>query len=119
MKRLARVIGVLGGVGAVIWAMRERFISIAAPREPHPPTFRVVTEPSEPPRPTPGSDRSSEPDDLTEVLGIGPVFNRRLMEGGISTFAQLAHATTDRVMELTGVPESKAQDWIEQARTLA
>lgn len=112
MKRLARVVGILGGIGAVIWAMRERFISIAAPREPQPPTFRVVTEPSEPPRP-------SEPDDLTEVTGIGPVFNRKLMEGGISTFSALAGASVERVTELTGVAESRARDWIEQAHALA
>lgn len=90
--------------------MRERFVSIAAPREPEPPTFRVVTPPSEPPRPP-------EPDDLTEVNGIGPVFARRLMEGGISTFTQLAQADVARVTELTGVPESRATDWIEQAST--
>jgi polyhydroxyalkanoate synthase len=106
------VVGILGGVGAVIWAMRERFISIAAPREPEPPTFRVVTAPSKPPRP-------SDPDDLTEVNGIGPVFNRKLMEGGISTFAELAEASLDRVVELTGVPEPRAEAWIEQARTRA
>lgn len=110
MKRLARVVGVLGGLAAVIWAMRERFISIAAPRESEPPSFRVVTTPSAPPRPV-------EPDDLTEVNGIGPVFARRLMEGGISTFAQLASARPERVMELTGIHESRATDWIEQAGT--
>lgn len=112
MKRLARALGVLGGLAAVVWAMRERFISIAAPREPEPPSFRVITAPGKPPKPV-------EPDDLTEVNGIGPVFARRLMEGGISTFAQLAAAQTERVMELTGVHESRASDWVEQAGTLA
>jgi predicted flap endonuclease-1-like 5' DNA nuclease len=97
--------------------MRERFISIATPRESDPPTFRVVTAPSEPPS-APPETPPAEPDDLTEVNGIGPVFNRKLMEGGISTFAQLARATADRVIELTGVPESKAKDWIEQAGAL-
>lgn len=108
MKRLARIVGVLGGVAAVVWAMRERFVSIATPREPEPPTFRVVTSPSIPPRP-------SDPDDLTEVNGIGPVFARRLMEGGISTFTELAAASPDRLAELTGVPESRVTDWISQA----
>lgn len=108
MRRLARVVSILAGIGAVIWAMRERFISIAAPREPEPPSFRVVTAPSEPPRPP-------NPDDLTEVNGIGPVFNRKLMEGGVSTFAELAGADPERVAELTGVTESRAKDWIEQA----
>lgn len=108
MKRMARLLGVLGGVAAVAWAMRERFVSIAAPREPEPPSFRVVTPASEPPRP-------AQLDDLTEVNGIGPVFARRLMEGGVSTFSLLAEASASRVAELTGVPESRATDWIEQA----
>ncbi|MDH4308619.1 MAG: helix-hairpin-helix domain-containing protein [Acidimicrobiia bacterium] len=111
MKKLARFLGVLGGVAAVVWAMRERFVSIAAPREPEPPTFRVVTPPSQPPRP-------QDPDDLTAVNGIGPVFARRLMEGGISTFSDLATAETARVIELTGVTDQKAADWIQQASTL-
>jgi polyhydroxyalkanoate synthase len=108
MKRLARIVGVVGGLAAVVWAMRDRFVSIAAPREPEPPTFRVVTPPSKPLRP-------EEPDDLTLVNGIGPVFARRLMEGGISTFAALGRASVSTVADITGVPESRVEDWITQA----
>lgn len=114
MKKMARILGVLGGVAAVLWAMRDRFVSIASPKEPEPPTFRVVTAPSEPPTPRP-----AEPDDLTEVNGIGPVFARRLMEAGISTFALLAQAPAERVAGIAGVPESRVSDWIEQAAELA
>jgi large subunit ribosomal protein L21 len=110
MKKLARILGLMGGVAAVAWAMRDRFVSIAAPREPEPPTFRVVTPPSTPPKP-----RSPEPDDLTEVNGIGPVFARRLMEAGISTFSNLAQAEPGRVAEIAQVPEARVTDWIEQA----
>ena len=105
---MVRLVGIVAGVATVVWAMRERFISIAAPREPEPPTFRVVTQTSQPPKP-------AGPEDLTEINGIGPVFARRLMEGGLSTFAALAGADVNRVVELTGVPESRAADWIEQA----
>jgi len=42
MKRLVRTIAVIGGVVGVIWAMRERLISIPAAREPEPPEFRVA-----------------------------------------------------------------------------
>ncbi|MGF1667608.1 MAG: helix-hairpin-helix domain-containing protein [Acidimicrobiia bacterium] len=110
MKKVARLLGLLGGVAAVAWAMRDRFVSIASPREPEPPTFRVVTPPSAPPTP-----RASDPDDLTEVNGIGPVFARRLMEAGISTYAELARATPGRVAEVAGIPEARVTDWIEQA----
>ena len=42
MKRLLRVVAVIGALAGVAWALRERLISIPAPREQEPPTFRVV-----------------------------------------------------------------------------
>jgi predicted flap endonuclease-1-like 5' DNA nuclease len=113
MKKLARALGILGGVAAVIWAMRDRFVSIAAPHEPEPPSFRVVTNPAPPAAPNPN------PDDLTEVVGIGPVFARKLMEAGISTFAELAQSEPAQVAQAAGVPESRVHDWIEQASSRA
>jgi large subunit ribosomal protein L21 len=106
MKKIARLLGVFGGIAAVAWAMRDRFVSIAAPREPEAPTFRVITNPS-------------PPADLTQVVGIGPVFARRLMESGITTFAELAAAPPGRIADATGVPEARVSDWIEQASSMA
>lgn len=102
MKKVAKFLGVVGGVAAVLWAMRDRLVSIAAPKEPEPPRFRVAE--SIPPA-----------DDLTELSGIGPVFATRLAQAGIATFAALAASSPGRVVEATGVPEAKATDWIEQA----
>jgi predicted flap endonuclease-1-like 5' DNA nuclease len=113
MKKFMRILGILGGIAAVAWAMRDRFVSIAAPREPEPPSFRVVTEPTPPPTPP------TEPDDLTIVNGIGPVFARRLMEAGIATISQLAAADPARVAEVAGVPEARVETWLEQAAALA
>ena len=42
MKRVAKIIGLVGGVAAVVWAMRDRFISVATSREPEPPTIRYL-----------------------------------------------------------------------------
>ena len=116
MKRVARIIGFLGGVAAVVWAMRDRFVSIAAPREPETPSFRVVTTPAPPTEPT-APTQTPEAEDLTEINGIGPVFARRLMEAGISTFDALADAEPERVAEIVGAPESRASDWIDQAQS--
>lgn len=102
MKKVAKFLGVVGGVAAVLWAMRDRLVSIAAPKEPEPPRFRVA----EAPQPA---------DDLTELSGIGPVFATRLAQAGIATFAALAVATPARVAGATGATEAKATDWIEQA----
>lgn len=102
-----KAVGVLGGMTAVVWAMRDRFISIAVPREPEPPTFRVVT----PPGPIPGAGA----EDLSRAAGIGPVFAARLREAGIDTPADLAVADPAQVAELAGVPLLRAQTWIDQA----
>jgi predicted flap endonuclease-1-like 5' DNA nuclease len=115
VKRLAKVVGVVSGVIAVVWAMRDRLISITAPREPEPPRFRVVTPPSSPRAgaPPPRSD------DLTDIVGIGPVFADRLTIAGILGFADLARAGAARAAEITGVPVTRAEGWISQAEALA
>lgn len=99
MKRLARVIGFIGGVAAVVWAMRDRFISVATSREPQPPRFRSVEKTG----------------DLLSVDGIGPVYAERLTESGITDLADLAKASPDLVAETAGVSATRARDWIGQA----
>ncbi len=101
LKRLAKILGIVGGVAAVIWAMRDRFISVATSREPVPPSFRA-------------------PEDLTippvEVIeGIGPVFAKRLDGVGIDNVARLAGASPDLVAEAAGVSGARARSWIDQA----
>jgi predicted flap endonuclease-1-like 5' DNA nuclease len=102
MKKVAKLLGFVGGVAAVLWAMRDRLVSIAAPKEPEPPRFRVA-------------DSSPSVDDLTTLTGIGPVFAARLAQSGISTFAALAAAGPEVVAKATGITSAKATDWIEQA----
>lgn len=114
-KRVGRIIGVIGGVAAIVWAMRDRFVSIAAPREPEPPTFRVISTPP-PPLSTKPREPAAEPDDLTVIIGVGPVFQRRLMEAGMATFASLADAEAERVAHVAGVTKSRAAAWITQAQ---
>ena len=99
MKKIARLIGILGGVIALIWAMRDRFISVAASREPQPPRFRDVGD--------------SQP--VAIISGIGPVYEERLNEAGILNVAALAKAGPDMVAEAAGVSATRARDWIAQA----
>ncbi|MCI0424448.1 MAG: helix-hairpin-helix domain-containing protein [Actinobacteria bacterium] len=101
MNRILKVIGVVGGIAAVIWAMRDRFISVATSREPEPPAFRTPT-PSSPP--------------VETIEGIGPVFAKRLSEAGIDNLGRLAGASPDLVAEAAGVSGARARAWIEQAR---
>lgn len=99
VKRLARAVGILGGVIALIWAMRDRFISVATSREPRPPRFREVGD--------------TQP--VAIIDGIGPVYEQRLNKAGIRDVAALAKASPDTVAEAAGVSASRARDWIDQA----
>ncbi len=120
MKKLARIGGMIVGIGAGIvaglWLLKDK---IAGPPqttvEPEDaPKFRVAPPPPETPAPA-----AEEPDDLTSVKGIGPVFSARLAEAGISTFAGLAAATAAAIAEKVGARESQVEDWIAQAADLA
>ena len=130
VKRFARILGLLGGIGAVLWAMRDRFISLTVPREPEPPAFRDPPEPSSasPSTDVPASagepapadaDEAAEPDDLTAVNGVGPVYAERLASAGITTFAMLAAMTSDQLGEVLGSRISKVDTILEDAKRLA
>lgn len=105
MKTVAKVIGIVGAAAALVWAMRDRFISVAASREPEPPVLRVAV-------PEPG------PAGIDEIDGIGPVFAGRLKGAGIDNVSKLASATPDTIAEAAGVSGARARTWIEQARVL-
>jgi polyhydroxyalkanoate synthase len=105
MKTLAKVVGVVGAAAALVWAMRDRFISVAASREPEPPVLRtapIVTASG-----------------IDAIDGIGPVFASRLKLAGIDDVSKLASATPDTIAEAAGVSGARARTWIEQARSLA
>lgn len=126
MKRFGRILAILGGIGVTIWAMRDRFISLTVPREPEPPSFRsppsVPTVPPASPAGTeqqPVDSKSAEPDDLTDVRGIGPVFAQRLADAGITTFAQLAATGEEELRKVLGSRLGDVDGILEDSRRLA
>ena len=114
MKRLARVGGVLVGIGAgvvaALWLLKDKITGPApAPVQPaDAPRFRVAP----PTAPAAGGD------DLTRVKGIGPVYSARLADVGISSFADLAGADPATVAERVDAAETQVAGWISQARDL-
>ena len=84
----------------MVWAMRDRFISVATSREPEPPTFRKGAQTGAP---------------VDQIDGIGPVFARRLSEAGLGTMTALAAATPDQVAEAASVSVARAKTWIDLA----
>jgi predicted flap endonuclease-1-like 5' DNA nuclease len=103
MKRLTKILGIIGGLAAIVWAIRDRFISVAISREPEPPSFRAPETSSDGP--------------VDTIDGIGPTFAKRLGAAGIGTVSRLAGASPDSVAEAAGVSAARARAWIEQAAT--
>lgn len=108
MKKLLKLTGLFAGLGAALWLMRDRLISVALPREPEPPTFRVG----------PGPELPQTGDDLTRIDGIGPVFSARLHQAGVTTFGRLAAQDPTELAEQVGATPTQVESWIDQAAEL-
>ena len=64
---------------------------------------------------------TAEPDDLTEISGIGRAFAQRLNKAGILTYRQLANMSADQVREVTRAAQWQGDpaSWIAEAEKLA
>lgn len=100
LKNLIRIGGAIAGLGAAIWAMSDRLLPSPEIHDEPPPLFRV------PP----------EPDDLTEINGIGPVKASKLNKAGINTFAGIASMPIEQLAAVTGTSVATATRWSEDAR---
>ncbi len=66
VKNLLRVAGVLAGLGAAAWALRDQMLPPPEIHDEPPPMFRT----------------GGGADDLTQIKGVGPVYRERLAEAG-------------------------------------
>jgi hypothetical protein len=107
--RAARLLALFAGIAALLWAMRDRFISLVVPREPERPTFRVAPPPPRPDGPDP------EHEDLTVIAGIGPVYQSRLHAAGFGTVAAVAEASAEELANAAQVPVGRAAEWVSKA----
>lgn len=110
-KNLIRFAGVVAGLAAAAWAMRDRLLPSPEVHDEPPPRFRDA-----PPRPTPSV--AAEPDDLTAIKGVGPVMSEKLIDAGITSIASVAKADPAALAQDVGVTEATATRWIESAKTL-
>ena len=71
----------------------------------------------------PVSEPPAQPDNLADIVGIGPVFAAHLQAAGIDTFVQLAALHPEQLEEIMapsrGAQMIDAADWIAQAGRLA
>lgn len=64
----------------------------------------------------------TQPDDLTAIRGIGPVYARRLQNAGIATFAALAAQEPEKIGQIVQIKMWQAAspaEWIAQAKALS
>ena len=64
----------------------------------------------------------THPDELAAIRGIGRIYQWKLRDGGINSYAQLAQTTPERVRQILNVPawrRIEPESWIEQAKALA
>ena len=64
----------------------------------------------------------THPDDMTVIKGIGPVYQWKLRDAGVNTYAQLAAADPDQLRRMLDVKEWQRVDiesWIAQTRDWA
>jgi predicted flap endonuclease-1-like 5' DNA nuclease len=107
MKRLLKVFAFLGGLGAVGWLVRSRFVGMTLNREPQTP------EPA--PEPVPGPRPES---DLLQIPGLSPAAAELLQTAGVDGVAQLADASAAELATRTGLDEALLTSWIDQAAVL-
>jgi predicted flap endonuclease-1-like 5' DNA nuclease len=107
LRQFLRIGGVVVGLGAAVWALRDRLLPAPEIPDGPPPRFRT------------GDTSTAQGDDLTTVKGIGPVYAERLVEAGIASFAGIVSSDAAAVSEAAGVSESTATSWMEQAANLS
>ncbi len=61
-------------------------------------------------------EAAAEPDDLTRVKGIGAVFNGRLQEAGINSFAKLKALSAERLADILQVRLGRAKNILEESK---
>ena len=92
------------------------FIGVKPEPPADPPHFRTTHPNGEAMAPTDAA-RAALPDDLTEIVGIGPVYAQRLRDQGIVSFSELARADAAALAEDIDVSADQVAEWVDQARS--
>ena len=106
-KNLIRIAGVVAGLGAAVWALRDRLLPSPEVHDEPPPRFRTATTPVD-----------ASTDDLTLIKGIGTAKAAKLRDAGVDSFAGLASMSPEEIAEAGNTSTTAAQAWIEAAAEL-
>lgn len=108
LKTFLRIAGVIVGLGAAAWALRDKLLPAPAVPEGPPPKFRT----------SPAKPSAAGPDDLTKITGIGPVYAERIVDAGYDSYAALIAAGAEAVGAAAGVSAETAEKWVKSAAKL-
>lgn len=103
--KLIRLLALAAVAAAIVWLTREHLL----------PTPHISHEPPPPYRSTPPAP-AREPDDLTAIKGIGPVYASRLADIGVVSFHTLAGTDAQTIISATGASAGAVDEWIAQAK---
>ena len=77
----------------------------------------------EPKKAAPKKAAAADADDLKQLSGVGPALEKKLLEAGVTTFAQIAAWGADDIAEfdekLSFKGRIEREGWVEQAKALA
>ncbi|MCB1246165.1 MAG: helix-hairpin-helix domain-containing protein [Acidimicrobiia bacterium] len=106
MKNVIRFAGVVAGLAAAAWALRDRMLPDPQTPSADQPAFRHASS-------------TETHDDLTNVKGIGPAYAERLAAAGLNSVEDLAAASAADVAEAAGTTDAVAERWIASAKELS
>lgn len=106
-KRIVRTAGVVVGLGAAAWALRDRLLPAPQASDEPLPKFRDHA---------PDQVDIDEHAELITLHGIGPATADRLKQAGIMNVPMLAAADAVAIAEAVNTTEATATKWIETAR---
>ncbi len=105
--------------GSVVSAPAEVAPKKAAPKKVAPKKSEVKKEAA----PKAAPKEAAAADDLKNLSGVGPALEKKLLEGGVTSFAQIAAWTADDIAALDEKLSFKGrierEGWVEQAKKLA
>ncbi len=107
-RNIIRTAGVIVGLGAAAWALRDRLLPSPVVPDEDPPAFRETA-----PDPVAMDDHA----ELITLHGIGPATADRLKAAGIMNVPMLAAADAAEIAEAVGASVTTAERWIATAQS--
>ena len=123
---VAAAAAAIAAAGAATWAKgrRDEELDLEVPEATTTESAQETDEGEAAATPTSAAYHAPAADDLTAIKGLGKVKAAKLVEAGVTSYAQIAAWTDDDIAEVglkvnTSPGQIKREEWVGQAATLA